>query len=207
MSHREFERSIKTREFQDDMELLLDKEDREYIQYVLKQFSTYKDVPVLLKALLSCLTTPEMLDLLPVIRELLPRREQKEYDRLAPYHKMAHPFQMLKYKKHAAEHLHTVFLEREGRQPLGFSIRGGKEMGLGIYISEVDPQSPSDSAGLRVGDQIIEVNGINFEWLSHSSAVKVFKAFSELEMLTYNSGRLPKFEDTGEAFRWYVFDD
>ena len=204
MSHKEFERSIKIREFQDDLRVLLVEEDREYIQYALKEFSTYKNVRVLVEALLSCLKTPETLDLLPVIRELLPKRNQKEYDRFAPYHKMAHPVQRLKHKKGALKHLQTIWLERSGRLPLGFSIRGGKEMGLGIYVSEVDPGSLSDEAGLRVGDQIIEVNGINFEWLSHSSAVKVFKAFTELEMVTYNSGRLPKFEETGEAFCWYV---
>ncbi len=202
MSHKEFERSIKNKEFKDDLRVLLAEEDREYVQYSLKEFSTYRNVHVLVKSLLSCLKTPEMLDLLPVIRELLPKRHQREYDRLAPYHKMAHPIQRLKNKKGALKHLQTVWLERSGRMPLGFSIRGGKEMGLGIYVSEVDPGSPSDEAGLRIGDQIIEINGIDFEWLSHSSAVLVFKAFSELKMLTYNSGRLPKFEETGEAFRW-----
>ena len=115
---------------------------------------------------------------------------------------MAHPFQRLKNKKEAMKHLHKIWLERKGRLPLGFSIRGGKEMGLGIYVSEVDAGSPSDEVGMRVGDQIVEVNGINFEWISHLSAVKVIKAFSELKILTYNAGRLPKFEESGEAFRW-----
>lgn len=202
MSHKQFERSVKVTEFQEDLEYLLAEEDRQYVQHVLKEFSTYKDVPVLVKSLLSVLKTPETRDMLAVIRELLPKKNHKEFDRLAPYHKMAHPYKRIKYSKEAAKHLHTVWLERKGRQPLGFSIRGGKEMGLGIYVSEVDLQSPSDHAGLNVGDQIIEVNGINFEWLSHSSAVRVFKAYNELEMLTYNSGRLPKFEEIGEAFRW-----
>ena len=51
---KDFERSIKIKEFQEDMEILLKEEDREYIQYALKEYSTYKDVSVLMKALLSC---------------------------------------------------------------------------------------------------------------------------------------------------------
>lgn len=33
---------------------------------------------------------------------------------------------------------------------LGISIRGGKELGLGIYISSVDQGSPADEVGLVV---------------------------------------------------------
>lgn len=36
-----------------------------------------------------------------------------------------------------------------GRQ-LGISIRGGKELGLGVYVTGVDKGSVADSVGMRV---------------------------------------------------------
>ena len=33
--------------------------------------------------------------------------------------------------------------------------------GAGQYIGKVDPDSPAEAAGLREGDKIIEVNGVN----------------------------------------------
>ena len=201
---REIERRVKRQEYQRDAQYLLNEGDREYVQYVLKEYSTYKNVPVLMKALVSCFNTPEKLDLLPVIMELLPRHDHKEFDLLAPYQKMAHPLSRLRNRKGALKHLRTVWLERTRQHPLGFSIRGGKEMGLGIYVSQVDAGSPADLAGICVGDQIVEVNGIGFEWLSHDSAVLVIKAFDEIKMILWNAGRLPQFESSGEAFTWQV---
>ena len=38
---------------------------------------------------------------------------------------------------------HTVTMVKEAGQALGFSIRGGSEHGLGIYVSEIDEGSPA----------------------------------------------------------------
>ena len=43
---------------------------------------------------------------------------------------------------------------KEGRG-LGLMIRGGREFGLGIYISGVDPYSVAEDAGLKVRYQMI----------------------------------------------------
>ena len=56
---------------------------------------------------------------------------------------------------------------------LGLSIRGGREYGLGIYLSTVDEGSAAQDAGLRVGDQIMRVNNTSFHSISHEKAVKV----------------------------------
>ena len=201
---REIEKTVRVQEFRRDANYLLDKSEREYIQYALKEYSKYRNVSVLMKSLLSCLNTPEKLDLLPVIRELLPKNDQKEYDSLAPYEKMAHPSAGNRKSRHVkSKQLHTVLLERTRRQPLGFSIRGGKEMGIGIYISQVDFGSKAETAGIQVGDQIIEVNGINFEWISHESAVTVIKAFDEFKIVVQSVGKLPQFNDvTGNIYIW-----
>ena len=56
---------------------------------------------------------------------------------------------------------------------LGVSIRGGREYGLGIYLSRVDEDSAAQEVGLKVGDQIMRVNNISFHTISHERAVQV----------------------------------
>ncbi|MEQ2253407.1 hypothetical protein ILYODFUR_031784 [Ilyodon furcidens] len=56
---------------------------------------------------------------------------------------------------------------------LGFSIRGGSEHGVGIYVSLVEPGSSAEREGLRVGDQIVAANDSVFEAVTHTEAVKV----------------------------------
>uniref|UniRef100_A0A8C6YJU4 PDZ domain-containing protein n=1 Tax=Naja naja TaxID=35670 RepID=A0A8C6YJU4_NAJNA len=48
------------------------------------------------------------------------------------------------------------------QEGLGFSIRGGSEHGVGIYVSLVEPGSLADKEGLRVGDRILKVNDKSF---------------------------------------------
>lgn len=196
---KEVERSVKANEFQLDMERLLTHEDKDYLLYALKEFSVYKNVNVLMQALLSCLDTPDKMDLLPAVRDLLPKHDQREFDLLAPYKRMAHP-KIISHHRESAKHLRTVWLERKAHESVGVSIRGGKEIGLGIYISEVDFDSPADRAGLQVGDQVVEVNGISFEWISHASAVMVIKAFNDLCMVLRSAGKLPQLE--GDEYTW-----
>lgn len=84
-------RVVRLREFHCRVERLLTPADRDYFFYALKEYNTYKSVAKLMLALNSCLDTPEKLDLLPSIRELIPRHDKKKFDNLAPYNRMAHP--------------------------------------------------------------------------------------------------------------------
>jgi len=43
-----------------------------------------------------------------------------------------------------------VNLKIGGRRSLGIMVRGGNEVGLGIYVSGVDAGSAAESAGLKV---------------------------------------------------------
>ena len=71
-----------------------------------------------------------------------------------------------------------VVLRRESSsQGFGFSIRGGSEHGIGIFVSSVGKDSVSEKQGLRIGDQILKVNDRSFEKISHSKAVKVSVAY------------------------------
>ncbi|KFQ76706.1 PDZ domain-containing protein 7, partial [Phaethon lepturus] len=63
---------------------------------------------------------------------------------------------------------------------LGFNIRGGREFGLGIYVSN---GGLAEQNGMRVGDQVLAANGVKFEDISHSKAVEVLKGQTHI-MLT-----------------------
>ena len=43
-------------------------------------------------------------------------------------------------------------------------------------LHRVDPGSLAEEAGFKVGDQIMEVNGKNFENLKHNEAVEFIKS-------------------------------
>ncbi|XP_076631328.1 whirlin protein dyschronic isoform X6 [Colletes latitarsis] len=79
----------------------------------------------------------------------------------------------------------------EPGQSLGLMIRGGLEYGLGIYVTGVDKDSVADRAGLLVGDQIIEVNGQNFEEATHDEAVQILKTNKRMTLLIRDVGKVP----------------
>ncbi|XP_061733172.1 whirlin-like [Nerophis ophidion] len=78
----------------------------------------------------------------------------------------------------------------DGRS-LGLMIRGGAEYTLGIYITGVDQGSAAQCGGLKVGDQILEVNGQSFLNIPHDEAVRVLKSSKHLMMTVKDVGRLP----------------
>lgn len=70
--------------------------------------------------------------------------------------------------------LRQVTMKRhKSNEGLGFSIRGGSEHGVGIYVSLVEPGSLAEKEGLRIGDQIMKVNDKVFDKVTHADAVKV----------------------------------
>nr|XP_035972224.1 harmonin isoform X7 [Halichoerus grypus] len=73
-----------------------------------------------------------------------------------------------------------VFISLVGSRGLGCSISSGPVQKPGIFISHVKPGSLSAEVGLETGDQIVEVNGIDFSSLDHKEAVHVLKSSRSL---------------------------
>lgn len=65
---------------------------------------------------------------------------------------------------------------------LGFNIRGGMEHYCGIYLSKVTPDMEAERLGLKESDQILSVNGIEFEDIEHTKAVKILKSNTQIVM-------------------------
>ncbi|XP_036444902.1 whirlin [Colossoma macropomum] len=96
-----------------------------------------------------------------------------------------------------------VTLKRhKSQEGLGFSIRGGSEHGVGIYVSLVEPGSLAEKEGLRVGDQILKVNEKVFDAVTHAEAVKVLKGNKKLSMSVRSVGRIPGGYVTNHVYTW-----
>uniref|UniRef100_A0A8C6DWT7 USH1 protein network component harmonin n=1 Tax=Moschus moschiferus TaxID=68415 RepID=A0A8C6DWT7_MOSMO len=67
-----------------------------------------------------------------------------------------------------------VFISLVGSRGLGCSISSGPIQKPGIFISHVKPGSLSAEVGLETGDQIVEVNGIDFSNLDHKEGRELF---------------------------------
>lgn len=60
--------------------------------------------------------------------------------------------------------LRIIEMDRAGtNSPLHFDVVGGWEVGYPIFVSAVEPDSIPEGAGLRVGDQILEINDVKAE--------------------------------------------
>ena len=196
----DIERKLLIQEFHCHVDQLLNQEDKDYLFYALKQYNTYRNVAKLVLALTSCLDTPEKLDLLPHIRNLIPICDMKKYDSIAPYDQMANPPGFAARRRGGA--LRNISITRNNGASLGLNIRGGWEHSLGIFVSAVDPGSLAQQSGLAVGDQIISVNNISFEWITHATAVKVLKSNNPLNVIVNTIDKQPGQKLSRASYVW-----
>ncbi|XP_077585056.1 PDZ domain-containing protein 7-like isoform X2 [Stigmatopora nigra] len=98
--------------------------------------------------------------------------------------------------------IHTVTVNRTVDERLGFSVRGGSEHGLGIFVSKMEARSSAARAGLAVGDQVVEVNGVSLENISMNSAVKVLTGNVRLRMAVRSLGKIPDIRYAEEKIMW-----
>ncbi|XP_047672979.1 PDZ domain-containing protein 7 isoform X2 [Tachysurus fulvidraco] len=86
---------------------------------------------------------------------------------------------------------------------LGLNIRGGREYGLGIYVSKLDPGGLAEQGGIKMGDQILSANGVRFEDISHSRAVEVLKGQRHLTLTIKETGRYPAYQELVAEYSWH----
>ncbi|XP_008288969.1 rap guanine nucleotide exchange factor 6 isoform X4 [Stegastes partitus] len=76
-----------------------------------------------------------------------------------------------------------ITLQKASRESqLHFSVQGGSERGFGIFVESVEEGSKAAEAGLKRGDQIMEINGQNFENISFSKAVDILRNNTHLSL-------------------------
>ncbi|KAG7515653.1 rap guanine nucleotide exchange factor 6 isoform X4 [Solea senegalensis] len=76
-----------------------------------------------------------------------------------------------------------ITLQKASRESaLFFSVQGGSERGFGVFVESVEEGSKAAEAGLKRGDQIMEINGQNFENISISKAVDILRTNTHLSL-------------------------
>ncbi|PWA22652.1 hypothetical protein CCH79_00002471 [Gambusia affinis] len=76
-----------------------------------------------------------------------------------------------------------ITLQKASRESqLHFSVQGGSERGFGVFVESVEEGSKAAETGLKRGDQIMEVNGQNFENIALSKAVDILRNNTHLSL-------------------------
>ncbi|XP_034548123.1 whirlin-like [Notolabrus celidotus] len=198
--------SANVRRLHNALNLLLSDQEREQFIHCLNVYHAKRNVYDLVQTLKVILNTPGKRQLLPMLRLVIPRSDQLLFDQytseglylktdLIPSNGTAEGF--------GDEEMRQVTLTRSrSHEGLGFSIRGGSEHGVGIYVSLVEPGSSAEREGLRVGDQIVTVNDLLFDHVTHIDAVKVLKGCKTLAMSVCSMGRIPGGYITNHVYSW-----
>ncbi|KAK2827456.1 hypothetical protein Q7C36_018382 [Tachysurus vachellii] len=107
----------------------------------------------------------------------------EDFEKLLDEAKMNGHLRLLNMASAAKPKLRQLMLQKGNRDsPLPFSLLGGSERGFGIFIDNVKEDSKAMEAGLKRGDQIIEINGQNFENISYSKAMDIIRNNTHLSL-------------------------
>ncbi|XP_051516012.1 membrane-associated guanylate kinase, WW and PDZ domain-containing protein 3-like isoform X1 [Myxocyprinus asiaticus] len=83
---------------------------------------------------------------------------------------------------------YPVELER-GPRGFGFSLRGGKEYNMGLFILRLAEDGPALKDGrIHVGDQIVEINGETTQGITHTRAIELIQAGGNKVLLLLRPG-------------------
>ncbi|XP_066846287.1 membrane-associated guanylate kinase, WW and PDZ domain-containing protein 2 isoform X9 [Anser cygnoides] len=89
----------------------------------------------------------------------------------------------------------TVDLEK-GAKGFGFSIRGGREYKMDLFVLRLAEDGPAIRNGrMRVGDQIIEINGESTRDMTHARAIELIKSGGRRVrlLLKRGTGQVPEY--------------
>ncbi|XP_046801903.1 probable serine/threonine-protein kinase DDB_G0282963 [Lucilia cuprina] len=86
----------------------------------------------------------------------------------------------------------------------GFSVRGGKEFSTGFFVSSVDRNSEAEQKGLRIGDQILRINGFRIDDAIHKEFVQLVSHQERLTLKVRSVGMLPVKDKDNDGLTWNV---
>ncbi|XP_015593443.1 uncharacterized protein LOC107266919 [Cephus cinctus] len=98
----------------------------------------------------------------------------------------------------------NVRLRRRGASGFGFSLRGGREYSAGFYVSDVQPGGEAHRNGLRVGDQIVRVNGYPVEDAVHQEVALLAKNQQVLVLKIRSVGMIPVKDNPNDPVTWHI---
>uniref|UniRef100_A0A3B4XPI4 Whirlin n=1 Tax=Seriola lalandi dorsalis TaxID=1841481 RepID=A0A3B4XPI4_SERLL len=182
--------SANVRKLHNALNLLLNDFEREQFIHCLNVYHSKRNVYDLVQTLNVILNAPSKRQLLPMLRLVIPRSDQLLFEHTSSDGTPPGELRQVTMKRH------------KSNEGLGFSIRGGSEHGVGIYVSLVEPGSLAEKEGLRIGDQIMKVNDKVFDKVTHAEAVKVLKGSKKLCLSVRSVGRIPGGYVTNHVYTW-----
>ncbi|XP_049718740.1 membrane-associated guanylate kinase, WW and PDZ domain-containing protein 1 isoform X4 [Elephas maximus indicus] len=95
---------------------------------------------------------------------------------------------------------YTVELER-GAKGFGFSLRGGREYNMDLYVLRLAEDGPAERCGkMRIGDEILEINGETTKNMKHSRAIELIKNGGRRVrlLLKRGDGSVPEYDPSSD---------
>uniref|UniRef100_A0A7N8WZZ4 Membrane-associated guanylate kinase, WW and PDZ domain-containing protein 1 n=1 Tax=Mastacembelus armatus TaxID=205130 RepID=A0A7N8WZZ4_9TELE len=94
---------------------------------------------------------------------------------------------------------YSVDLERDNKG-FGFSLRGGREYNMDLYVLRLAEEGAAVRNGkMRVGDEILEINGESTKGMKHARAIELIKSGGRRVhlVLKRGDGSVPEYVDGG----------
>ncbi|KAI5093667.1 membrane-associated guanylate kinase, WW and PDZ domain-containing protein 1 isoform X5 [Silurus meridionalis] len=92
--------------------------------------------------------------------------------------------------------LYSVDLERDSKG-FGFSLRGGREYNMDLYVLRLAEEGAAVRSGkMRVGDEILEINGESTKGMKHTRAIELIKSGGRTAhlVLKRGDGSVPEYD-------------
>ncbi|XP_072234697.1 protein scribble homolog isoform X4 [Leuresthes tenuis] len=126
--------------------------------------------------------SPDGLNSPPQAAEDEQEEEEEEEDVCTPqHHRRLEELEDSRHQGNSSQVKHTLTIMRQ-TGGLGISIAGGKGStpykgdDEGIFISRVSEEGPAARAGVKVGDKLLEVNGVDLHEAEHHTAVEALRS-------------------------------
>lgn len=142
----------------------------------LADYHRRRNVKNLVECLCLVLNTGQKRKLLIPIRDVYVKpSDLSKFNQLVQAHGLAtsHRQRVIAEEKANPDGVRKLEVKRDTDGQWGFSIRGGSEHGIGVFISWIEPGTNAEKSGLQVGDQILKANDTNMDRINHYDAVMV----------------------------------
>ena len=140
-----------------------------------------RDVNGFVEALALILNTNRKRQLLVPIRDVyIKPSDLIKFNDLAVKHGLALPSRgpVKKQYRRSDSGPKQIIVKREKDGEWGFNIRGGADLGIGIFVGWVDPSGSAHKAGLQIGDYIHRINELNVENLNCGEVQQVQETYT-----------------------------
>ncbi|ESO96044.1 hypothetical protein LOTGIDRAFT_116246 [Lottia gigantea] len=199
--------SLNVRRLQEALSVYLSDEETTGFIDALNTYNADRDVFEFVNNLKKILNSPTKRQLFPLVKRVIPRNDLDSFELLTKdshSHTLTNGYSIPPSTIDDSADTFKLYLRpsMNPNESFGFSIRGGTEYGLGVYVSSVDPGGVGELQGLQPGDLIVEANDISFKKISHIEAAKIIKAARKLELTICRVGKIPGTHIVHQTYKW-----